>query len=139
MKNYLEVIVEDVETKDVKKFDVKTMHRAMTICNKYYNSHRVMINRVDEIYGVCENIFDNKDVIDGLKEMEDELNEAFQKGERKMTYTKLLEWAEENTNMNLADVALAEMMDIVEEETGTYPRWNDEVPQWILDNFGYKK
>lgn len=77
MKNYLEVIVEDVETKDVKKFDVKTIHRAMAICNKYYNSHRVMINRVDEIYGVCENIFDNKDVIDGHKEMENELNETF--------------------------------------------------------------
>lgn len=54
-----------------------------------------------------------------------------------MTYSQLLDWAFENTNMNLADVALGSMMDIVEEQTGKYPSWNDQVPEWILQNFGY--
>lgn len=56
-----------------------------------------------------------------------------------MTYTELLEWEEEKTNNNLADVALGRMMIIVEEETGKFPSWDDEVPKWILDKFGYEE
>ena len=53
-----------------------------------------------------------------------------------MTYTQILEHCEQNTNINLADVALMQMMDIIEEETGSWPNWEDEAPQWILNNFG---
>ena len=56
-----------------------------------------------------------------------------------MTYTKILEHCEQNTNINLADIALVNMMDIIEEETGNWPDWEDEVPQWVLDNFGIKE
>ena len=52
-----------------------------------------------------------------------------------MTYTELLEKALKT--MNRADVALGRMMDIVEEQTGRFPAWSDEVPAWILENFGY--
>ena len=52
-----------------------------------------------------------------------------------MTYSELLEKAEQN--MNMADVALGRMMAIVEEQTGIFPSWNDEAPDWILRNFGY--
>ena len=54
-----------------------------------------------------------------------------------MTYSKLLDWAY-SKGMNLADVALGSMMDIVEEQTGNWPKWTDKVPEWILENFGYK-
>ncbi len=54
-----------------------------------------------------------------------------------MTYSKLLSKAE-NDGMNCAETALGRMMDIVEEETGKWPNWNDEVPEWILKNFGYE-
>ena len=53
-----------------------------------------------------------------------------------MTYTQILEYCEKHTNVNLAAVVLMRMMDIVEEETGNWPDWNDKAPQWILDNFG---
>ncbi len=77
MKNYFEVIIESTdETKDIKKFNVKTRMKAIAICNKYCNNNRVMINQVDEVYGECENIYDNKDVIDGINELEKELNET---------------------------------------------------------------
>ena len=53
-----------------------------------------------------------------------------------MTYRELLERAERN-GMNMADVAVGRMMDIVEEQTGSWPNWDDEAPVWVLRNFGY--
>lgn len=50
-----------------------------------------------------------------------------------MTYTEL-----EKDGMNLAEVALGDMMDIVEEQTGRFPHWTDTVPDWIMRNFGYE-
>lgn len=55
-----------------------------------------------------------------------------------MTYAQLLDRAFKD-GANLADVALGRMMDIVEEETGRFPKWTDKVPEWILENFGYKR
>jgi len=55
-----------------------------------------------------------------------------------MTYKEILKKAERN-GMNLAEVALGRMMDIVEEETGEWPKWNDEAPEWVHKNFGFKK
>ena len=48
-----------------------------------------------------------------------------------MTYSELLERANEN-GANLADVALGRMMDIVEEECGEFPSWDDTAPDWIV-------
>jgi len=53
-----------------------------------------------------------------------------------MTYKEILKKAERN-GMNLAEVALARMMDIVEEETGNWPKWTDEAPEWVVKNFGF--
>ncbi len=53
-----------------------------------------------------------------------------------MTYSKLLAKAEQD-GCNCAEIALGRMMDIVEEQTGRWPNWNEEVPGWILNNFGY--
>lgn len=35
---------------------------------------------------------------------------------------------------NLADVAIGEMMDIIYDETGTYPSWSDIAPEWVVKN-----
>ena len=51
-----------------------------------------------------------------------------------MTYSELLEKAYAN-GMNCAEVALGQMMDIVEEETGKFPGWSDAVPEWVIKNF----
>ena len=50
-----------------------------------------------------------------------------------MTFQQLLEQLE-SRGCNLADVALGRMMDIIEEETGRWPNWDDEAPQWVIDN-----
>ena len=34
---------------------------------------------------------------------------------------------------NLADVAIGRMMDMVEEETGVFPDWGDDAPDWIVE------
>ena len=51
-----------------------------------------------------------------------------------MTYQELLESVEDQ--MSCAEVALGRMMDIVEEQTGSFPSWDDKAPEWILKNFG---
>lgn len=33
---------------------------------------------------------------------------------------------------NLADVAIGSMMDSVGEDTGRWPDWNDEAPEWAV-------
>jgi hypothetical protein len=48
-----------------------------------------------------------------------------------MTYSELLSRAEAN-GANCADIALGRMMDIVEEESGVFPSWDDEAPEWIV-------
>ena len=55
-----------------------------------------------------------------------------------MTYNEVLKKALA-LGMNCADVALGSMMDIVEEQTGEWPSWDDEAPAWILDNFGLRR
>ena len=55
-----------------------------------------------------------------------------------MNYSELLNKAEQD-GMNCAETALGRMMNMVEEETGSWPNWSDQVPSWILKNFGYAK
>ena len=50
-----------------------------------------------------------------------------------MTYNELLEKME-NLGYNCAECALGRMMDIVEEETGEFPEWDDKAPDWIIKN-----
>lgn len=54
-----------------------------------------------------------------------------------MTFDELVRRMKKN-GANLADVAIGRMMDIIEEETGTFPNWDDDAPQWVLDNCGVK-
>lgn len=49
------------------------------------------------------------------------------------TYQQLLECLEQK-GVNLAEIAIGRMMDIVEEQTGVYPNWNDEAPEWVVNN-----
>ena len=35
---------------------------------------------------------------------------------------------------NLADVAIGRMMCIIEEETGSFPSWNETAPEWVVKN-----
>ena len=53
--------------------------------------------------------------------------------DEKYTYQQLVDRMESKGN-NLADVAVGRMMDIVEEQTGTYPDWNDVAPEWVVKN-----
>lgn len=55
-----------------------------------------------------------------------------------MTYSEVM-YRAFALGMNCADVALGSMMDIVEEETGCFPKWDSEAPKWILDNFGIEE
>lgn len=50
-----------------------------------------------------------------------------------MTYNDLVEKMEA-LGCNLAEVAIGRMMDIVEEETGRFPDWNDKAPEWVVKN-----
>lgn len=49
------------------------------------------------------------------------------------TYRELVERLEKG-GANLGEVAVARMMDIVYEETGGYPNWSDEAPEWVVNN-----
>lgn len=53
-----------------------------------------------------------------------------------MTYRELIAWAEANTNITNPEFTLGQMMDVVEEQTGTWPNWGDQVPEWIMNEFG---
>lgn len=55
-------------------------------------------------------------------------------GGGKMTYSELGEALNE-----YALCSLYRMMDEVEEETGKWPDWAEEVPEWIYSNFGYRR
>ncbi len=52
-----------------------------------------------------------------------------------MTYQELVE-AMQKRGANLADVAIGRMMDMVEEETGVWPNWDDPAPDWVLEIAG---
>ncbi len=47
------------------------------------------------------------------------------------TYRKLVEHMEK-MGCNLADVAVCRMMEIVEEQNGDFPSWNDTAPEWVV-------
>lgn len=47
------------------------------------------------------------------------------------TFDDLVRIAEE-AGANLADIAIGRMMDIIEEETGRFPDWNEEAPEWVV-------
>ena len=49
------------------------------------------------------------------------------------TFSELVDVMQSNGD-NLADVAVGSMMDIIEEQTGKYPNWNDTVPEWVIKN-----
>ncbi len=48
-----------------------------------------------------------------------------------MTYAELTEKMEKAGN-NLAEVAIGRMMDIVGDETGNYPDWDDQAEDWVI-------
>lgn len=48
-----------------------------------------------------------------------------------MTFNELVDMAMVAGN-NLADLAIGRMMDIIEEETGVWPDWNDVAPEWVV-------
>lgn len=50
-----------------------------------------------------------------------------------MTYAELLEQLAGKGN-NLAEIALGSMMAMVEEDTGTFPSFDDKAPKWVIDN-----
>jgi len=50
-----------------------------------------------------------------------------------MTFTQLLKKAKA-LGMNLAETAIGRMMDIIEEETGRFPDWDDKAPEWVIKN-----
>ena len=56
--------------------------------------------------------------------------------EKRMTYRELITWAEANTNFTDPELTLGQMMDVVEEQTGVWPNWDDQVPEWIMNEFG---
>ena len=50
-----------------------------------------------------------------------------------LTYSDLVEIMESH-GANLAEVAIGRMMDIVGEETGTWPNWSDIALEWVVRN-----
>lgn len=50
-----------------------------------------------------------------------------------MTFSELVKHMEAKGN-NLAEVAIGRMMVIIEEETGIFPEWDDEAPEWVENN-----
>lgn len=52
--------------------------------------------------------------------------------EKLYTYNDLLE-VMESRGANLAHVSLGRMMDMVEEDTGKWPRWSDIAQPWVVD------
>lgn len=53
------------------------------------------------------------------------------------TFNQLVDIMEQK-GCNLADIAIGQMMDIIEDETGKYPNWDDIAPIWVLENCGIK-
>ena len=52
---------------------------------------------------------------------------------KQYTYSELLDITETRGDI-LADVAIGRMMDMVEDETGEFPDWEDIAPSWIVRN-----
>lgn len=75
MKKY-EVVIEDTKDGNVNLIrNIRSLKKARLAAMMYRSNYRVMINEVDEKYGICNNIYDNKSVIDALDEMQKELEE----------------------------------------------------------------
>ncbi|MBQ3405671.1 MAG: hypothetical protein IJH11_00295 [Lachnospiraceae bacterium] len=55
-----------------------------------------------------------------------------------MTFAEVEDRALANS-MNLAQSTVMSMMDIIQEQTGRWPEWNEQAPKWVLDNFGIKE
>lgn len=34
-------------------------------------------------------------------------------------------------SMDILECTIGRWMDIVEEETGNFPKWNEQIPQWV--------
>ena len=49
------------------------------------------------------------------------------------TFSKLVDIMEAS-GCNLADLAIGRMMDIIEEQTGKFPNWEDIAPNWVVKN-----
>lgn len=67
-----EVLIEDKDG-DIKKIDKMSKDKAFEVCEKYAKDYRVMINKLDEEYGTCKNIYDNKELIDTIEDMKTEM------------------------------------------------------------------
>lgn len=52
---------------------------------------------------------------------------------KKYTFSELVDIMERH-GANMADIAIGHMMDAIEEETGTWPSWSDEAPDWVVNN-----
>lgn len=50
-----------------------------------------------------------------------------------MTFAQLVDTMTKYGN-NLSDVAIGRMMTIIEEETGVFPDWDDQAPEWVVNN-----
>jgi len=50
---------------------------------------------------------------------------------KKYTFHELVDIAMER-GANCADLAIGRMMDEIEEETGHWPGWNEEAPEWVV-------
>ena len=75
MKKY-EVVIEDTKDGNVNLIsNIRSLKKARLAAMMYRSNYRVMINEIDEEYGICNNIYDNKSVIDALDEMQKELEE----------------------------------------------------------------
>lgn len=122
------------ECKDLywKTFDSKWKEEADKWSDKFYEVNKELENAWYEETGETkeevESYINDPFKLDSLTQ-EKEMN-------MRMTYRELVEWAEANTNIMYPEFTLAPMMDIVEEETGKWPNWSDEAPEWILREFG---
>lgn len=71
MKKY-KVVIEGKDG-DIRRIVKTKKDLAVKVSEKYCWDYRVMINELDEEYGTCNNIFDNKDLIDEFNNVEKEL------------------------------------------------------------------
>lgn len=67
-----EVIIED-KIGNIRRIVKTKKDLAAKVSDKYRCDYRVMINELDEEYGTCNNIFDNKDLIDEINNIEKEM------------------------------------------------------------------
>ena len=54
-----------------------------------------------------------------------------------MTYTQIAEVLEKR-GTNVGYLAVGRMMDYIEKQTGKWPDWDDEAPEWVIQATGVK-